>query len=100
MYRENDEALQLGRQLRQLFDNCGWSVDWRLVQSPLQEKEIVVRLPTADRLSKAHSALVDSLNEIGLSPVLATSDEVPKNEAILAIGSLGFAREISSNSSR
>jgi hypothetical protein len=91
MYRENDEALQLGRQLRQLFDNCGWSVDWRLVRSPLQEKEIVVRLPTADRLSKAHSVLVESLNEIGLSPVLATSDELPKNEAILAIGSLGFA---------
>jgi len=87
MYRENDQALDLGRQFHRLFENCGWCVDWRAVLSPLPETGLVIKLRTTGPFSRAHSVLIDGLNQIGLAPALATHEGLAENEAVLAIGS-------------
>lgn len=87
MYREDSEAVDLGRQLHQLLRNSGWQVEWRAVLSPLSEKGIVIKTQSGERLSAANSALATALIEIGLAPTLIGNKALSPRDTILIIGS-------------
>jgi hypothetical protein len=84
VYKEDSEALDLGRQLRQVLQNSGWRVDWRAVLLPLPEIGIVIKLRAVEGLSPENSALVRALKEIDLSPTLVRNENL--TETILVIG--------------